>query len=130
MKNRTKLTPLMLAVGLALSVMSISIGAAHAQAIVSTEAGNGSVVLSNTSDTADQAPAALDPAAGVAGADTTAATAEAEPPKDPREQYRDLVLQVPEELPAGTTAVSRRYRKVDLATYRAMMQNNTPKPDH
>ena len=130
MKNREKLSSLLLALGLSLGALSIPFGTAHAQGIVSTESAEGSVELSNTSGTGDQAPVAPETAAVNAKADPatdTTTTAEA-PPKDPREAYRDLVLQTPEVLPAGATAASRRYKKVDLSTYRALMQNNAAPP--
>ncbi len=127
MKRMNKLTPLLPAWGLALSVLWVSAGPANAQAIVSSEAADGSVELSNTTGTGDQAPVVQEPAAAVAMASPAAPT-EAEPAKDLREQYRNLVLQVPQELPAGTSAVSRRYKKVDLASYRALMQGTAQKP--
>jgi hypothetical protein len=52
------------------------------------------------------------------------ATAEGEPAKDPRELHRDQLLQAPDEMPVATSAASRRYRKVDLSAYRALMQNS------
>jgi hypothetical protein len=123
MKNREKLSSLLLALGLSLGALSIPLGTAYAQAIVSTETAEGSVELSNTSGTGDQAPAAAEKK------ETPATeTAEAPPPKDPREAYRDYVLQVPEVMPASTSAASRRYKKVDLSAYRALMQNNAAQP--
>jgi hypothetical protein len=37
-------------------------------------------------------------------------------------------MQMPEVMPAGTSAASRRYKKMDLSTYRALMQNNAVQP--
>jgi hypothetical protein len=127
MKRMNKLTPLLLAWGLALSVLWVSAGPANAQAIVSSEASDGTVELSNTAGSGEQAPLAPESGAAVA-TEIPAAPAEAEPAKDPRELYRDLVMQVPEVVPAGTSAASRRYKKVDLATYRALMQGKAVQP--
>jgi hypothetical protein len=127
MKRMNKLTPLLLAWGLALSVLWVSAGPANAQAIVSSEASDGTVELSNTAGSGEQAPLAPESGAAVA-TEIPAAPAEAEPAKDPRELYRDLVMQVPEVVPAGTSAASRRYKKVDLATYRALMQGKAAQP--
>jgi hypothetical protein len=127
MKRMNKLMPLLLAWGLALSVLWVSAGPANAQAIVSSEASDGTVELSNTAGSGEQAPLAPQPGAAVA-TEIPAAPAEAEPAKDPRELYRDLVMQLPEVVPAGTSAASRRYKKVDLATYRALMQGKAVQP--
>lgn len=128
MKNRVKLSSLLLALGVSFGALSIPLGTAHAQAIVSTETAEGSVELSNTSGTGDQAPVAPETAAAEEKETPATETAEAPPPKDPREAYRDHVLQAPEVMPASTSAASRRYKKVDLSTYRAMMQNNAAQP--
>jgi hypothetical protein len=125
MKSSKKLMPVAAALGLACCLLVLGTSAASAQAIVSTEAADGSVELSNT-NAADNSVEPLVPAAGTAQAPASAKaeSAEAEPAKDPRELHRDLVLQVPDVLPAGTSAASRRYKKVDMATYRTLMQNN------
>jgi hypothetical protein len=131
MKNREKLAPLVLALGLTLSAMAVLVGTAHAQAIVSSESGTGSVELSNTTGTGDPEPVASEPGKGEATANPAAdaaVAAEAEPPKDTRELHRDRVMQMPEVMPAGTSAASRRYKKMDLSTYRALMQNNAVQP--
>jgi hypothetical protein len=125
MKIRAKLSPLLLAFGLALGVMSITTGTAHAQATVSGEAVEGSIELGNTSGTGDQPAAA--PEAAAADADTTA-DADAKPPKDPREAYRDLVIQQSSQDSSATSAVSRRYKKVDKATYNELLQSGALQP--
>ena len=123
MKNRENLKHLLLALGLALGVASIPVGAAYAQ---DAEAGVDSVELGNTADTPDQNPAAAD--AGVAGADATADAAQAQPPKDPREAYKDLVLKQAADDAGPTSAVSRRYKKVDKAAYNELIQSGALQP--
>jgi hypothetical protein len=107
--------------GLILSLTVIPCGFACAQGIVSNEAANGSVELSNISSTDSPEPVAVEATAGSAAADQNADSANAEVPKDPREQYRDKVMKEPEGPMSATSAVSRRYKRVDLATYRAAM---------
>jgi hypothetical protein len=126
MQNREKLKPVLLALGLALSAMSVPLGTVYAQAIVSSETGDGSVELSNTSGTGDQV--LVPPESGIAEAGAAVDSAEAKPPKDPREAYRDLVMQVPEDVQGATSAVSRRYKKVDKATYNDLLQSGALQP--
>jgi hypothetical protein len=77
-------------------------------------------VLGNVTNGDEPAAPAVEPVTTAkAGAE---GLPEADAPKDPREQYRDKVMQEPEELHGATSAVSRRYKKVDLSTYRATMQ--------
>jgi hypothetical protein len=127
MKNRAKLSPLLLALGLALSVMSMTAGPAHAQATAASGAGEGSIELGNTSGTGDQPAAAPEASAAAADADATA-DAKDKPPKDPREAYRDLVLQQASDGSSATSAVSRRYKKVDKATYNELLQSGAFQP--
>jgi hypothetical protein len=125
MQNRENLTHLLLTLGLALGVASIPVGAAYAQAV---EAGNGSVELGNTSDSADQTPAAAE-ASAVTGTDAQVDSAEVKPPpKDPREAYRDQVMKQASEETGATSAVSRRYKKVDKATYNELLQSGAFQP--
>jgi hypothetical protein len=124
MKNFQILSPLLVAVGLSWGLSAWAAGAANAPVIVSNEGAGGSIELSNISGTDNQEPVAADPKAEAIAPD--AAPVEpttAEAPKDPRELHRDKVMQMPEEMPAGTSAASRRYKRVDLATFRASMQN-------
>ncbi len=102
--------------------------------VYSSESASGSIELSNISADESQEPVATAPAA--ANADSTATAAPgtdavaADAPKDPREQYRDKVLQAPEVATPGTTNASRRYKMMDLATYRATVLGNTaPAPE-
>jgi hypothetical protein len=126
MKKTMRLSPWLLALNLSLGAMSMLVGTAHAQALPGSEAGQESVELGNTAGSADAAPAATDVLAAEATPTPTPVleSAETEPAKDPRELHRDLVMQMPEVVPAGTSAASRRYRKVDLSAYRTMMQGN------
>jgi hypothetical protein len=109
--KRLFVIPLLMALGGA----ATAVDAAEAGAVSTTEESGGSVVLSNVSpgDNQDAAPAAPDVAAAPA-ADEAA--------KDPRELYRDKVLQDGAENTSATSAASRRYRMVDRATY----QTNNP----
>jgi len=125
MKIRAKLSPLLLALGLALSVMSMTASTAYAQAAVTGEAAEGSIELGNTSGTGDQPAAA--PEAAATDADATA-DANAKPPKDPREAYRDQILKQAAEETSATSAVSRRYKKVDKATYNELLQSGALQP--
>jgi hypothetical protein len=94
----------------------------NAQAIVSNDAANGSVELSNISAPDSPEPVAVAPTAEAVATTPTNETANAEPPKDPREQYRDRVMKEPEDQPSfATTATSRRYKKMDKAAYQASM---------
>jgi hypothetical protein len=113
--------PWLVACGLTLGVVLVPTAYVNAQGIVSNDAANGSVELSNISATDSPEPAAVEPSAATAAATPTAESATAEAPKDPREQYRDQVLKEPEGPTSATSAVSRRYKKMDKATYQATM---------
>jgi hypothetical protein len=123
MKKIQILSPLVIALGLIGYLPAWAAGAANAPVIVSNEGANGSVELSNISGTENQGPLAAETKADAAPTSEAvpAEVANAEAPKDPREMHRDKVMQMPEDMPVGTSAASRRYKKVDLATYRATM---------
>lgn len=126
MQNRVKATPLLLALGLALGVMATPISTAYAQTVVGNEAGEASIELGNTSDSTDQPAVASEADAPVENAASD--PAEVIPPKDPREVYRDQVLKESAETQGATSAVSRRYKKVDKATYNQMLQSGALQP--
>jgi hypothetical protein len=128
MKNTMRLSPWLLALNLAVGLLLVPAHAAHAQAVVGDEAGNGSVELGNTLGTDEPAPLKVEPGTAPAPQSTELATAEAEPAKDPRELHRDLLLQTPEEMPVATSAASRRYRQVDLSALRARLQGSAIAP--
>jgi hypothetical protein len=114
--------PWWVACGLTLGLVLAPAGFASAQAIVSSEADTGSIELSNLSAPDTQPPVATDASAeATAVAPAPAAdSSTAEAPKDPREQYRDAVMKVPEGQPlSATSAVSRRYKMMDKAAYQA-----------
>jgi hypothetical protein len=114
------LNSLLASCGLTLSLAVMPLGSASAQGIVSNETAGGSVELSNLFAPDGQAPIAVDATAEAAAAAPAAESANAEAPKDPREQYRDMVMKVPEGQPmSATSAVSRRYKKMDKAAYQA-----------
>jgi hypothetical protein len=114
------LNSLLVSCGLTLSLAAIPLGSASAQGIVSNESADGSVELSNLSAPDNPAPVAADATAGAAAATPPAESANAEAPKDPREQYRDTVMKVPEGQPlSATSAASRRYKMMDKAAYQA-----------
>jgi hypothetical protein len=120
--NEQILKSLMATWMVSLSCVVIQPSPANAQTIVSTEASNGSVELGNVSDADAKEPVAAEPTADVASAAPTTEPATAEVPKDPREQYREKVMKEPEGQPlSATSAVSRRYKKMDKATYQATM---------
>jgi hypothetical protein len=123
MLNKQFFPAMLVTCGLTLGLTLVLVGSARAQAIVSSETSDGSVELSNLS-----APDSQPPVSAEAGPDATAAapavaaadSTTAEAPKDPREQYRDMVMKVPEGQPmSATSAVSRRYKKMDKAAYQA-----------
>ena len=100
--------------------------------VYSSESTSGSIELSNISADESQEPVATAPAdannANNANADSAATGGEplaADAPKDPREQYRDKMLQAPEVPTPATTNASRRYKMMDQATYRAAILGNT-----
>ncbi|MEI8171415.1 MAG: hypothetical protein WCG50_17220 [Rhodoferax sp.] len=129
MKIMQIVTPLLVAV----TFTVLATGTARAQAIVSQEASDGSIELSNISSADSQEPVKAEPIAGEAATLSTQEPANAEAAaKDPRELHRDLVMLQPEAVSAGTTAASRRYKKVNLASYRENMMGATleaaPKP--
>lgn len=120
MVNKQIAHALLVAWGLTLGLALMPAGSANAQAIVSTEAADGSVELSNLSVPDTQPPVAADAPAEADAAAPAAESANAEAPKDPREQYRDKVMKEPESQPAfATTAASRRYKRMDKAAYQA-----------
>lgn len=132
--HKNKLRTLCIALGLSCSLPVLAAGAPSAPSapvLITNDSASGSIELSNVSAPDAQEPVAAEPVTDTAAAasanpaapaETTAAAPTAEAPKDPREMHRDKVMQMPEEMPAGTSAASRRYKKVDLATYRATMQ--------
>jgi hypothetical protein len=132
MKKTKRLSPWLTTLSLALGLVSVAVGTAHAQPAPATQAAEASVVLGNTAESGDAAPVAAEAVAVDATPSAEKApetkAAEAEPAKDPREVYRDRLLQVPEMVPASTSAASRRYRKMDLSAYRALMQSSAPAP--
>jgi hypothetical protein len=119
--NAQLLKSWLVACGLTLGVVLVPTAYVNAQGIVSNDAANGSVELSNISATDSPESAAVEPSAATAAATPTAESATAEAPKDPREQYRDQMLKEPEGPTSATSAVSRRYKKMDKATYQATM---------
>jgi len=120
-----KLLHLLAAKSLAVSIVCV-LGvspAAYAQADVAPteDLGSGSIELGNTGAT-DHPMSVEGESANVGQPDAAKVSTDAPadpPPKDPREQYRDLVIQASSDTMAGTTAASRRYKKVDMATLRA-----------
>jgi hypothetical protein len=125
-------SPFVLMLGLSLSGMAAAAGPVAPAApgsVYSSESASGSIELSNISADESQEPVATAPVAASTD-NTTTASPGAEPvtadaPMDPREQYRDKVLQAPEVATPGTTNASRRYKMMDLATYRATVLGNT-----
>jgi hypothetical protein len=131
MKIKAKLKPILLAFGLALGVMAIPVGIVHAQTTVGTETGEGAVEMGNTGDATDLQPGAepgAEPTAQADAANAPAETAEAKPPKDPREAHRDLVMKAPEDAQGATSAASRRYKMVNKEGYNALMQGGAEQP--
>ncbi len=124
-------SPFALILGLSLSGMATAAGPAAPAApgqVYSSESASGSIELSNLSADESQEPVATAPAANTdnsASAEPGAEPLAADAPKDPREQYRDKVLQAPEVPTPATTNASRRYKMMDLATYRATVLGNT-----
>jgi hypothetical protein len=114
------LNSLLVSCGLTFGLALVPLGSANAQGVAASEVGSDSVELGNVSGTDSQEPVAG--AAGADGAGQTADAANAEEQKDPREQYRDKMMKEPEGQPlSATSAVSRRYKKMDKATYQATM---------
>jgi hypothetical protein len=102
----------------------MAVDATSSGAVYANEKADGTVELSNISATDNQEPVVAAPDPAVTSA-TDAEAAATEPPKDPREQYRDRMLQTPEVATPATTNASRRYKMMDLATYRATVLGNT-----
>jgi hypothetical protein len=127
MKKLKLASRLALALSLAWNLGAWAAGATNAPVVVTNDGASGSIELSNISTTDSPEPVAADTKAEPAPSSEAvpAEVANAEATKDPRELHRDKVMQVPEDMPAGTSAASRRYKKVDLATYRAAMQGAT-----
>ncbi len=129
--KRQILKPLVLLIGLAFGGVAMAADAPPVGGVYVTEGANGSVELSNTSTTDNQEPVVAAPAPD-ASAPADAQTAAAEPPKDPREQVRDTVLQREQAAAAatGTTGAtsnaSRRYKMMDKATYQATVLGTDP----
>jgi hypothetical protein len=136
--KRQIVSSLLLALGLAFAGGAVAADAASTGGVVASENADGSVVLSNVplSDTAEAtapdtaaAPAAepqnaaqpsataqTQPAAEAPAAAETQ-TAAAEPARNPREQYRDQMLQGTPGTTAENPSISRRYKMMDRATY-------------
>jgi len=55
-----------------------------------------------------------------------AQSAQADPPKDPRQQYRDAMLQGAEGTTAANPSVSRRYKMMNKQTYQATVLGGAP----
>ena len=103
-------SPLLLALALAFGGQALAADATGAKGVDAGESTDGSVVLGNTSPGDNQgAPAAA--------SDSTAAAADGE--KDPRELYRDKLLQNEAGATGASSAVTRRYKMMDRDTYRA-----------
>jgi hypothetical protein len=100
---------------------------AQAQSAPEGALAEGGIELSNAdlapaaAATEPDVPASANAQGAMAPAEASTANAAAEAPKDPREAYRDAVIKNPEGPLTATTAASRRYKRVDLATYRASM---------
>lgn len=109
----------LVALGLTLGVAQAPAWAASTQAIVSTESVDGSVELSNISATDNPEPVAVEATAEASASATPTEAGNAEPPKDPREQYRDKMMKDTEGPLSATSAVSRRYKMMDKATYQS-----------
>jgi hypothetical protein len=141
--KRKILNPLLLLLGLCFGGGVIAADTTGKNSIQVQESADGSIELSNVSSPNDQETviAAPDPAAPAAadtqapgqaraapdaqGAADTQATA-ADAPKDPRQEYRDRVLQPTDGPTAGNPAVSRRYKMMDRETYRASVVGASP----
>jgi hypothetical protein len=96
-----------------------SIANAQAAPLVAADSSTGSIELGNTGANDAQTPNATEPTQAQSEPAAAQESAQAEPVKDPREQYRDLVLQQSNDNLAGTSSAARRYKKVDLSTLRA-----------
>jgi hypothetical protein len=57
---------------------------------------------------------------------TDAQSAQADPPTDPRQQYRDAMLQGAEGTTAANPSVSRRYKMMNKETYQATVLDGAP----
>jgi type IV secretory pathway VirB10-like protein len=111
----------LVALGLTLGVAQVPAWAASAAAIVSTETVDGAVELSNISATDNPEPVAVEAPAEANASAAPPEAAKAEPPKDPREQYRDKIMKDSEGPLSATSAVSRRYKMMDKSTYQSTM---------
>lgn len=106
--------------------------------ITTTVRADGTVELSNTGTTVRcDAPASGTPGSpssnatgSTSGASAAPAadarSAQADPPKDPRQQYRDWMLQGAEGTTAANPSVSRRYKMMDKQTYQATVLGGAP----
>jgi hypothetical protein len=135
--KRQIVKPLVVLLGLAFG--SVALAADAAGGVYAKEGANGSVELSNIPSTDNQEPVVAAPAVATgsatgsatepaAAAPADAQTGAAEPPKDPRQQLRDTVLQRDQGTSGATSNASRRYKMMDKATYQATVLGNTPKP--
>jgi hypothetical protein len=66
------------------------------------------------------------PDAGAAASSEDRTTSSDASLKDPREQYRDNMLQGAQDKPAANPSASRRYKMMDKATYQGTVLGNTP----
>jgi hypothetical protein len=117
--RREIVNPLLLALGMMFGGGAMSADTTGPGGIYASESADGGVVLSNISSAGSQQTV-------VAAPDPAAAAAAAEAQKDPREQYRDIMLQGTEGTTAENPAVSRRYKMMDRETYRATVLGVTP----
>lgn len=153
---RSKLiTPLLLAAGMSLGGAAMAADPGPG-GITTSVAPNGTVELSNVLATVKSVPVAggapaapapvqpmpkqdtqpANPAATSAAASTASATtapntqtaATDEPAKDPRQQYRDTMLQGAEGTTAANPSVARRYKMMDKETYRATVLGGASPP--
>jgi hypothetical protein len=136
--KRQIVKPLVVLLGLAFGGVagSAALAADAAAGVYAKEDANGSVELSNIPSSDNQEPVVAAPAAATAAtgsasepagaAPADGQTGAAEPPKDPRQQLRDTVLQRDQGSSGATSNASRRYKMMDKATYQATVLGNTP----
>lgn len=126
MKMQT-LRSMLVSGGVTLGMALVPLCSAYAQGFTVSQADSASIELGNVLAPDGQEPAVTDAGVGAAtqSADAVAQNADAsaaEAPKDPRELYREKVMKEPEGQPmSATSAVSRRYKKMDKAAYQASM---------
>jgi hypothetical protein len=134
--KRRIISSLLLAMGMTLAAGASAADATGRGSIITEENADGSVVLSNipSTDNQEAVVAAPDPATTAAGprgvtplqATSDPQSAAADGPKDPREQYRDSMMQGAPGTTAGNPAVARRYKMMDRETYRTTVLGATP----